>query len=598
MPACRGRITELALEAMSPSSPSTTTNEAPPPRPMVTPDRWSRIGIWTATGLLLLINIPLFACLPLTSDAALYDLQARCALNGGVLYRDIVEPNLPGVVWIHMAVRSLGGWSTAILRLFDLIVLTGIVILLARWVRRENDGAWSLRTGALGFAVFMLYFSITEWCHCQRDVWMLLPCLGALFLREQQIRRHLDQAPTPALFQGAVLEGVLWATAFWIKPHIAVPALAVLVTSACFSGFNRKLGADWLGVLLGGAILGAIGSAWMISTGAWEHFWTMQLEWNPEYLEAGRKKMSLGRLYGFWQGFAPWGWAHLLAVPTFIKTIDYLSRPISQTPSVHRRTFLLGALYIGWMIQIFVLQHPFAYVHIPGLILAIAMIATWQCRPEIQPAARWGLIAFCVITAMTSPATAHSRWAYWWPCIAQGPTLENRAALQLETTPNWNELRPVVEYLRQRDLQDGELTAYSGGAIYLYRELSLVPSTRYVYLDVLARVFKKRTAEIHEAVANCDHKFVVSSLLHAGLNPEIIARGEFDPDTMLPVCFPEERMQEFPYTQPVVFRSGQYLVHKVDGPIGSLCTEYVPLANVRMQCPEESAEPRVAQFEP
>ena len=85
----------------------------------------SRCRVLIAGPLLALLvsQVPNFLQLTLTPDAVLYDVQARCLLEGGVLYRDVLEPNLPGVVWIHVAVRSVAGWSPEVLRMFDLIVV-------------------------------------------------------------------------------------------------------------------------------------------------------------------------------------------------------------------------------------------------------------------------------------------------------------------------------------------------------------------------------------------------------------------------------------------------------------------------------------------
>ena len=105
----------------------------------------------------------------------------------------------------------------------------------------------------------------------------------------------------------------------------------------------------------------------------------------------------------------------------------------------------------------------------------------------------------------------------------------------------------------------------------------ITPSTRYVFLDVIARVFRSRTDQIQQAVESCDHRFVVSSLFEAGMPRELID-GKTDPVSLLPVGFPRSERSRFPYTQPVVFRSGQYLVHRVTRPIGPLCTEYLPLS--------------------
>ncbi len=72
--------------------------------------------------------VPLFLRMPLTNDAQMYDLQVRLLHQGGVLYRDILEPNLPGVVWIQSLVRNAVGWSSEALRAFDLLVLAAHVL--------------------------------------------------------------------------------------------------------------------------------------------------------------------------------------------------------------------------------------------------------------------------------------------------------------------------------------------------------------------------------------------------------------------------------------------------------------------------------------
>ena len=85
----------------------------------VLPVRWSVVALL----LLSLISLPIVVCMPLTSDTVLYDLQARNILDGGVMYRDILEPNLPGAVWIHLLVRSIAGWSLEVMRCADLFIV-------------------------------------------------------------------------------------------------------------------------------------------------------------------------------------------------------------------------------------------------------------------------------------------------------------------------------------------------------------------------------------------------------------------------------------------------------------------------------------------
>jgi len=97
------------------------------------PSRQLTGGTWVAAvifGLILILNIPLFIRMPLATDVVLYDLQAQMVLNGGTLYKDIFETNLPGIVWLHMLVRSFIGMSSDAIRAVDLLIVSGSVSLL------------------------------------------------------------------------------------------------------------------------------------------------------------------------------------------------------------------------------------------------------------------------------------------------------------------------------------------------------------------------------------------------------------------------------------------------------------------------------------
>lgn len=69
----------------------------------------------------LVLAVPMFLRMPETNDAEMFDLQAWLIADGGVMYRDVLEPNLPGVVWIHLLVRVIGGSSSEALRVYDLL---------------------------------------------------------------------------------------------------------------------------------------------------------------------------------------------------------------------------------------------------------------------------------------------------------------------------------------------------------------------------------------------------------------------------------------------------------------------------------------------
>ena len=130
-------------------------------------------GAVAALGLLLLLGLPQFVRMPLYCDTAHYDVCARSMLQGGVFYRDTFDTNLPGMVWSHMAVRALFGWSPEAIRVADLLVLTGVIGLLLRGLKRAGvPGVGRLWTAV---ALYGFYLAAGEDCHCQRDLWMLLP---------------------------------------------------------------------------------------------------------------------------------------------------------------------------------------------------------------------------------------------------------------------------------------------------------------------------------------------------------------------------------------------------------------------------------------
>ena len=55
----------------------------------------------------LVIGVPLFLRTPVWVDVTYHDLSAWNVLHGGVHYRDVFETNLPGMVWLHAAIRPV-----------------------------------------------------------------------------------------------------------------------------------------------------------------------------------------------------------------------------------------------------------------------------------------------------------------------------------------------------------------------------------------------------------------------------------------------------------------------------------------------------------
>jgi hypothetical protein len=240
---------------------------------------------------------------------------------------------------------------------------------------------------------------------------------------------------------------------------------------------------------------------------------------------------------------------------------------------------LLASLYLGWMIQAHFLQHPFHYCHTPTVILAAALLAA--CWPQEMPRRRLANFAFAgsiAVAMLMAPCFDRQRLAWWKDCIARGAQPDVKCALHHRNLPNWVELQPVIDYLKEQNLKDGELTAYNVFLVHLYPEVGVRPSTRYVFLDVLMQVFHQQAEQIHDSLATSRQRFVVCSLLENGMSAADIAAAGSGVQTSLPASFPAEHAEEFPYCLPLVFRSGQYVVYRVDRPLGALNTKPRPLA--------------------
>ncbi|MCH2211216.1 MAG: hypothetical protein MK110_07925 [Fuerstiella sp.] len=449
--------------------------------------------VWIALLLWLGLAVPLFLGMPLNSDTALYDVQTRSLMNGGVAYRDIIEPNLPGVLWIHMAVRSLAGWSSEAIRSADLILFAAILCL---WMRISVPGRRSRPVFLLAAALF--YLTRNEWCHVQRDTWTLLPVGVAVILR-------LGRPVGPRLL-AAVFEGFCWGCAFWIKPHVVIPGAAVMLIDMRGRSFYEMI-VHFTAVVAGGVIAAVPGVAWLMTTGAWEHFQQMMLEWNPEYLTAARERMSFDRWVMMARRFAPWLWIHVVALPIAFASVRSHIRS-GRTDST-RRQALLGGCYVGWLVQSVVLQHALDYVHVPAVILGLALICSHSWQMPIV-ARRSIVTGFLLCSVLWTPFFHGQRLQQWPMVLDKGSTVSVRAILAHGNLPDWHHLGRVIEFLRQQEVSDRDVTCLNVHSVHVYRETQTLPSTRYWSVSILQDLFPRRSAEIAEAVAASPHRYIIT----------------------------------------------------------------------------------------
>ena len=485
----------------------------------------SRGPVWIALLIWLLLATPLFVSLPLNCDTALYDVQARCVLAGGVAYRDVLEPNLPGALWIHMAVRSVAGWSSEMMRFADLLVVSAVLLLGCRLLPRR--GAVQ-PTFLLAASVF--YLSRNEWCHAQRDTWMMLPALMAVWLRWKRSGGGNAAA--------AVSEGIFWGVAFWIKPHITVPAAAVIAADFLMcsrSGWWR----DFLYVCVGGLLTAVPGVSWMMASGAWTPFLDMMLTWNPEYFSAGRERMSLQRWQLLLYRFSPWPVVHLLAVPLSLSTI---LRIRSRSDDGNARVQVLcAACCLGWLAQSVAMQHALDYVHVPVVILGMLVIAghTWSVA---LPVRRLAVGGFATV-ALTGTTLLQPDQLGVWPTVwTEGSSVSVRSALAHGTLPDWTHLSRVIQFLRAQSVSNGDVACADVHSVHVYNELQIHPPTRYWCVSILQELFPDRAAQIYTAV-QVGQQFVVVEDRESGLTKS--GRG----------------LDAWLTTLPLVFKSGSYRVY-------------------------------------
>ncbi len=525
-------------------------------------------GGWSVAALLLvlIVGIPQFLRMPLTNDAILFDLQARLLGEGDVLYRDILEPNFPGVVWIHRAVRAVGGTSTEALRTFDLLLLS--ITLMATYLLSQKVGANRAAGIWIVAGCALFYLGASEWIHCQRDTWMLAPILVAGYLR----LRAVEQAHPSRLM--AVIEGLIWGCGVWIKPYVLLIGAACWVTGLVASTSRKRYLIESIPLVLGGIIVGVAGVGWLMATGAWPAFIETLRVWNPKYLAAGRTHWTLSRFNSTAARMAPWFWLHLLAVPIAVTSILNLIRkptePADQ-PQSTRSLFSAGlaAIYLASLAHGFGLQHLFDYVHGPLVLLAVVVTGTWVAKLPQRKLVTTASCLFLVLAVRATPLRQIERLKLWPTCVTTASTVETQDRLAHFTNPRRADMERIAEFLEQRGAGPREVCGFNSDCVWLYERLRSHPPTRFVYFYEIAVYLPEDHQTMLKELAASHHRYVVSDLLSLGMSrADAEAVGRAGPQGP-PPKYPRQK-NSYPWSHPVIYRSGSYLVHEVREPLGEL----------------------------
>ncbi len=535
--------------------------------------RFEFLCFWRYTSLPVLLSvlfvvlgIPIFLRMPLWCDITLYDVAARSILAGGVHYRDVFDTNTPGYVWCLTVLRATLGTSSIAIRAVDLGIFAGIVILLDQ-LAKLGGGTRTSRNWAIAGMLSFYPFS-TEFIHAQRDVWLALPMLAAVYLRLQRIGRSARGAEV-GYFWPAFAEGLLWALATWIKPHVIPLALCtwLLTIPRLSEGSWRCAGRDLAGNLTAGIALGLAGVALLVQSGTWPHFVIVMTEWNGHYADIIFEEFRF-RLQDELYWFPPWS---LMVVPSVLLVVLALidgrifsskwlaawergpiGREVSPglydsapDDSARFARAVLAGTYLIWVINSLVFQRAFLYVHATETLM---MMALWASQRWCLPAFVIGCIAaisllFRIgddVPEVRDSLSGSRSFNYdkleidyrhalgergyaqrWVACFETPSTGPDDARLkdtlkryhQHVATTNWEELNEVETFLRSQNVRDREVVCWDEGVHPLYLNLGIQPGLRFMHIHNAERIWDDAAEKIRsELQPNTSLRFVVSDL--------------------------------------------------------------------------------------
>jgi hypothetical protein len=322
------------------------------------------------------------------------------------------------------------------------------------------------------------------------------------------------------------------------------------------------------------------------------------------------------RFDGSFASFRPWGLLYYVALPLAVLALwearvwsrrtgeprkvlgsPYIYTP-AETESVGSARAMLAAFFLGWFAQVIVLQKGFDYVQVPVMFLAMGLVATQRWAfgfvyfvwfvllglllnftdlvdPNEDPAP-----GIPVFRLEHQPFTDPQVMKLWPRCWREGGSPQLRDGLRQHgdvfCSTNWENLSDVARFLRTIDppLGPGELNCWHDSTHPLYLMLDLTPATRYMHYGTVFGIPSEKNwiaEQIAREVAASPQRYVVSDLARMTYDRRQPFAPGADGDLLrLPPWFPISQRDRFPWNQPIVFRSGRYLVHKVVNPLGPI----------------------------
>src|SRR5262249_28452722 len=131
---------------------------------------------------------------------------------------------------------------------------------------------------------------------------------------------------------------------------------------------------------------------------------------------------------------------------------------------------------------------------------------------------------------------------------------------------DWVSLARTADYLRGR-ARPGELTCVSQPAVGIYKETELTPASRYAYVDVVLYYFlPDHQGAVMEDLTRSGQRFLLTDVETAHLPAVDFALLPPDGEQPVPYDGLTARRHDFPWSAPIVFRAGRYVVHQVRAP--------------------------------
>ena len=315
----------------------------------------------------------------------------------------------------------------------------------------------------------------------------------------------------------------------------------VTVDSLRLAGWKERIH-EASKVIAGGLMAAAPGIVWLISTGAWSHFWEMMLEWNPEYLATGRTRRSWERIGMMLYRLHPWWIVHCVAVPLAIASIARRIRSRqTEMPARDLAQVVMSTCYVAWLLQTFLVQHAMDYIHVPEVLLGICVIAghPWRLDLGLRRVAVVTLLGMAIFAA---PQFHNDRLSIWADCFSEGSSPRIRSVLAQGNYPQWEDLSKVQQFLAGQDVEDGDVACLNVHSIHLHQELAVLPATRYSSISHPLTMYPTRHEQIMTTITSSRQRFVVVE------ERETSHKGQ-----TLPARFPRQ--------YDLVYRSGTYKVY-------------------------------------